>query len=314
MKAVIKVGLDLGASRVKFSYMKGKEIFDGCFNNMVDKSAAANGYKVTINDETITVGTVSGYSNSVVKKINYKNIPHILFAVAHMIRKELELAEDLIQLEINTVLPPQEFKENREEYKELIRSVDGTKGTVDKDTFTLKITTVKVGAECVTLPLSCSIDKFSKDLTRLVLVDVGASTTDLAILVKDGDAWKIKDATSVYIAGKKLCNSIATTLNSNGTGLSYTGEEIEAMQGYELDGKKHTLESVCDGEATNQIVEAMTSEIGNWLGNIRQYKVILAGGGSRVLKYNKKFQEYSKFDCLDDLLLDYGNSRGALKA
>lgn len=314
MKAVIKVGLDLGASRIKFSYMKGKEVFDGCFNNMIDKAAQANGYKVSVDGETITVGTVSGYSNSVVKKINYKNIPHILFAVAHVIRQDLELAENEIQIEINTVLPPQEFKENREEYKELIKAVDGKEGTVGTDTFKLKITSVKVGAECVTLPLACSIDKLSKDLTRLVLIDVGASTTDLAILIKDGDSWKIKDATSIYIAGKKLCNSIATTLNSNGTGLSYTGEEIESMQGYELDGEKHSLEKVCDGEATNLVVEGMTSEIGNWLGNIRQYKVILGGGGSRVLKHNKKFKEYAKADCLDDLLLDYGNSRGALKA
>lgn len=314
MKATIKLGLDLGASRIKFSFMKGKEVLDDCFNNMVDGSATASGIKVTVDEETLTVGTVSGYSNSVVKKINYKNVLHILFAVAYRVKDILDLAEDDIVLKINTVLPPQEFKESRNQYKELIKSADGKEAIVNGSKIKLKITDVKVGAESVALAAACNMDKIAKDLTKVIIMDVGASTTDLAMVFKSDGVWRIKDAHTIYTAGKHLCNSVATTLNSNGSGLSYKGEELEIMQAYELDGKRHTLEEVCDGKATNMVVDSMTSEINNWLGNIRQYKVILGGGGSRVLKFNKKFNEYTKFECLEDSLLDYGNSRGALKS
>ena len=309
MKTALKVGFDFGASRVKASFQKGTEINDICFPNRVDADVDANGIKVTIDDTTLVVGTISGYSNSINKKINYRNVEHIIMAVAYKIKEELEILDDIIKLDINTVLPPTEFKESKDKYKELIKAVSGTKATVNGVTFTLVIDNVKVGAEGVALLNSYNLDRAAKDLNKVLLLDVGSSTTDIVILVKDG-TWKIKDATSSRSAGSAICKAIQTRLNS-GTGLSYTWDDLEREQSYQLDGEKHDIiKHINDAD---NVVEALISDLSR-IDNVRQYKVILAGAGSRLLKESDLFKKYTKFACVDDNLLDFGNSRGALKA
>lgn len=310
MKSVIKVGLDIGASRIKVSFMKGKDIYDSYLLNRIDTSLTANGIKVAFEDETVTVGTISGYSNSVNKKINYHNLQHILFAVAYEIKRVLELAEDTIRLDINTVLPPQEFKESREQYKTLIKSVDGKSAVVEKEKIQLMIEDVKVGAEGVALLNTCNLDKIAKGVEQVLLLDVGSSTTDIVILAKDNEVWKIKDARTSRVAGSDFCRSIATALNS-GTGLSYNWDDLERQQTYQLDGELHDITENID--AIDENVKELIADLSK-IGNVRQFKVILAGAGSRLLKESETFKAYTKFSCIDDSLLDYGNSRGALKA
>lgn len=310
MKSIVKVGLDIGASRVKASFLNGKEMIDVSFPNRVDTSVTATGIKVDLEGKALTVGTISGYSNSINKKINYHNIHHLLFAVAHMVKEELNIDGDALVLEINTVLPPKEFKESREEYKNLLLGANDKVATVNGEKLHLSIKDVRVGAEGVALLSACNLDKIAKDLTQVLLLDVGSSTTDLVILAKDGDTWKIKDADTSRIAGSAMCRAIETSLNS-GTGLSYSWDDLERQQTYELDGEIHDIAK--EIKSTDDVVSELISEIAK-KGNIRQYKVILAGGGSRLLRESKTFKEYTKFSCIDDTLLDFGNSRGALKA
>lgn len=310
MKASIKVGLDIGASRVKASFLKGKEVVDIAFPNRVDTSLTASGIRVELDGEAVTVGTVSGYSNSINKKINYHNLHHIIFAVAHKIKQELELAEDSITLDINTVLPPQEYRESREAYKELIASASCKMATVAGEPLSLIINSVKVGAEGVSLLNACNLDKVAKDLDQVLLLDVGSSTTDIVVLTKDQEAWKIKNAITSRVAGSDFCKSIETELNS-GTGLSYTWDELEHKQSYQLDGKKYEITEKANAITEN--VNALIADLSK-IGNVRQYKVILAGAGSRILRENETFKAYTNFSCIDDSLLDFGNSRGVLKA
>lgn len=310
MKTSIKVGLDLGASRVKASFKKGAEIIDIWFPNRVDTSITATGIRVNVDNEEVVVGTVSGYSNSINKKINYHNLHHLLFAVAYRIKEELQLAEEEIKLDITTVLPPKEYKESRNEYKEKIKAANEKVATVNGEKLHLLLEDVKVGAEGVALLKAYNIDKVAENLTQVLLLDVGSSTTDYVILTRDGDRWKIKDADTSRVAGAELCKAIETHLNG-GTGLSYSWDELERQQGYQLDGEWHKLTKEMD--ATDTVVKELISDISK-IGNIRQYKVLLAGGGSRLLKESKAFKDYTKFSCIDDNLLDYGNSRGALKA
>lgn len=310
MKATIKVGLDLGASRVKASFKKGAEIIDICFPNRVDTSVTANGIRVNVDNEDVVVGTVSGYSNSINKKINYHNLHHLLFAVAYRIKEELQLVEDTIRLDITTVLPPKEYKESRNEYKEKIKLASDKVALVNGDKIHLILEDVKVGAEGVALLKAYNLDKVAENLTQVLLLDVGSSTTDYVILTRDGERWKIKDANTSRVAGAELCKAIETKLNA-GTGLSYSWDDLERQQGYQLDGEWHNL--IKEIDATDTVVKELISDLAK-NGNVRQYKVILAGGGSRLLKESKVFKEYTKFSCIDDYLLDYGNSRGALKA
>lgn len=311
MKTSIKVGLDLGASRVKASFKKGAEVFDICFPNRIDTSVTATGIRVMLDDEEVVVGTVSGYSNSINKKINYQNMHHLIFAAAYRIKEELQIVDEVIKLDITTVLPPKEFKESRNEYREAIKSANSKTATVNGEKLQLLIDDVKVGAEGVALLNAYNLDKITENLTDVLLLDIGSSTTDIVILNRDGEQWKIKDADTSRVAGSALCRAIETKLNSGGTGLSYSWDDLERLQGYQLDGEWHTL--VKEMDATKDVVKELISDLGK-IGNIRQYKVILAGGGSRLLKHSKTFKEYTKFDCIDDKLLDYGNSRGALKA
>lgn len=309
MKIPIKVGFDFGASRVKTSFEKGTDVFDICFPNRVDTNADANGIKVTIEDDTLVVGTVSGYSNSTKKKINYRNVSHVVMAMAYLVKESFEIIDDIIRLNINTVLPPSEYQESKEQYRDIIKSVSGTTATVNGTTFTLIIENVKVGSECVAVLNTYNLDRIVKDLTRVILIDVGSSTSDIAVLIKDG-VWKIKTAFTSNYAGSNICRSIVTKLNS-GTGLSYTWDDLEREQSYQLDGEKHDITKHID--EANDVIEALISDLSK-IDNVRQYKVILTGAGSRLLKESTLFKSYTKFDCVDDILLDFGNSRGALKA
>lgn len=311
MKAIIEVGLDFGASRIKVSFYNKKVVEDFYFPNRVSEGEiVTDGVKVIIDGKSVVVGTIGGQSNSINKKINYKNLAQIVLTVAYEIKKRLELLEDTINLQINTVLPPKEFKESREEFKALIKEVSGTKAIVEGEELTVIIDDVKVGAEGVALLGVCDIENSSDKLTQVLLLDIGSSTTDIVILSKNDTIWSIKDATTSYIAGRKFCEAIETKLNA-GTGCSFEWFDLEREQSYQLDGEMHKLIKQISG--TDKVVQELIKEL-DLIGNIRQYKVILAGAGSRLLKESEVFKAYTKFSCIDDSLLDYGNSRGALKA
>lgn len=308
----IKLGLDIGASRLKASFFKGNMVMDICFPNTIDyNTATSTGIKVNFNDEYLTVGSVSGYNNSTTKKINYTNLEQLVFAAAYKVRESLNLDDTTLNLDINTVLPPAEFIESREQYKERFKSINGKTAIVNGVPITLNITDVKVGAEGVALLNACNLDNLTSNLSQVLILDVGSSTTDIIILSKTDDVWSIKDAITSRIAGREMCRAIETSLNSGGTGLTFEWSELERNQYYELDGEQHELSKEID--ACDHVVKALIAELRK-IGNIRQYKVILTGAGSRLLKESNEFKAYTKFSCIENNLLDFGNSRGALKS
>ena len=312
---VIKVGLDLGASRVKASYLdkKGK-VQDIIFPNRIDKNTemAKSGIKVECEDNSCMIGAISGFSNLRKKKINYSNINEILFAVAYYLKNELQIMEDEVSLHINTILPPQQFMETRKEFKNILLETNGKTGTVSDQEFKLNIVKVRVGCEGVALLNILDIETLSADTTRILLFDVGSSTIDIIALVKIDNAWHVETAKTFEQGGSHMCDLIATKLNGDYPGLSFEADIIERQMHYQLDGEIHELKEQV--KAIDSLVDELLTFV-DGIGNTRMYKVVLAGGASRILKDNEKFKASIKnFSCVPENLLECGNSRGALEA
>lgn len=312
---VVKIGLDLGASRVKASYTdkKGK-IQDIIFPNRIDRNTemAKSGIKVECEDNACMIGAISGFSNLRKKKINYSNINEILFAVAYYLKNELQIMDDEISLHINTILPPQQFMETRKEFRKVLSEVNGKKGTVAEQEFKLHIDKVLVGCEGVALLNILDIETLSADATRILLFDVGSSTIDVIALAKIDNAWHIEVAKTFEQGGSHMCDLIATKLNGDNPGLSFEADIIERQMHYQLDGEIHALKEQV--EAIDPLVDELLTFV-DGIGNARMYKAVLAGGASRILKENEKFKAAIKnFSCVPENLLDCGNSRGALQA
>lgn len=312
---IIKIGLDLGASRVKASYLDNTGATkDIIFPNRIDPNVemAKSGIKVECENTACMIGSISGFSNLRKKKINYSNITEIVFAVAYQLKKALNLDANDMTLHINTVLPPQQFMETRKEFKKILSDIDGKKATVSDTEITLHIDKVLVGCEGVALLNILDIDTLSSDATQVLLLDLGSSTIDTIVLSKENNAWNVENAQTFSKGGRHMCDDIATVLNSTYPGLTYEGDKVERHMHFQLDGERHELKEHID--AIDPIVEELLTFL-DTIGNVRMYKVILAGGASRLLKDNPMFKDVIKnFTIVPEHLLDCGNSRGALQA
>lgn len=307
---VLKVGLDLGASSIKVSYFNGEVIKDFSFPNRVDSDIEnGDGTLVTIGDESLKVGGVGGVSNANPKKVNYKNLKHIMLYVSYRLKEELKFKEDGVMLDINTCLPPKQFKESKEEYKDLISGV-GSKGTVGKDAVELRVKSVKVGAEGVVLLKSFNLDSVAEDMIKIMLLDIGSSTTDIVLLEKLGATWKIRNAATSEAAGSSMCRDIEKHLNAT-TSANYKWDNLELIGKYQLDQKvTHITEHADKIDAT---VKKLLNDIDK-VGTFAEYMPVLAGQGSKLLSKNKLFNTTTNSIVVDAVNQQFGNSRGCLLA
>lgn len=306
----IKVGLDIGASSVKVSYMNDENISDFSFFNRIDHDVEnGDGVIVNVDGEEIKVGSISGRSNANPKKVNYRYKKHILFNVAYQIKSALGIKGD-IELDINTCLPPKQFKESREDYKQLIKDCEGT-GVVNGEEFNLFIYDVKCGAEGVVLLKSFNINSVAKDLMKIMLLDIGSSTTDIILLENMTDnVWKIKNATTSTAAGSSMCKDIETHLNKT-TDANYSWDNIELQGRYQL--KQEVKPLINNSNDIDRTVKDLMNDIDK-VGTFDEYVPLLAGQGSKILSQNDLFKKKTNFFVVDADNQKFGNSRGCLKA
>ncbi|OON91657.1 MAG: hypothetical protein ATN33_00810 [Epulopiscium sp. Nele67-Bin001] len=308
----LTIGFDLGASRVKVSFINSEnELCTVIFPNRIDPNAtmAKSGVKVMFNGNACRIGAISGYSNLQVKKVNYDKLPEILFTAVNYITQQV--GETDLELEINTVLPPQQFMESKKEFKKLLIGLDGESAVVDGKTITLKISKVRVGCEGVALLKTLDLQNLGDQASQLLLLDVGSSTTDIIILSEENQIYNVEDALTFPKGGKVMCKEIATYLNNMHIGTTFDADKLERQMRYQLDGQNYDL-TECQ-QAYDGFVSELLAFLNGSIGNIRLYKVILAGGGSRLLKHNQKFQDVVKgFVVVPDEFLDFGNSTGIL--
>ena len=307
----VNAGIDVGASSIKVSFLAGDRVKDFSFYNRVDTNIeTGDGVTVEVEGESLKVGSIGGVSNSNPKKVNYRNIKHILFLVAQRMKNELGIKGD-IAININTCLPPKQFQTSKEEYKELLKSVNHLDGKVGDESFRLFIDDVKCGAEGIMLLKSFDLDSIASGLLKVMLIDVGSSTSDIILLEKVGDTWKIKTAITSEMAGANMCKDIEKYLNAT-VDANYDWQDLKRSGKYQKDGEIFDITQQAD--AVDRTVKGLLSDIDK-VGTFTEYKPILAGQGSKILSKNKLFKEASKgFILVDELNQKYGNSRGCLKA
>lgn len=307
----VDIGLDIGASSIKISfYNRDGVIIDLDFSNSVDTNLlTGNGTMVTVDDVSIKLDSTSGNSNSVDKKINYEYMDNIIFNVAHQVKKILNIEGD-IKLNISTCLPPEQYREFKDDYKQLISSVNGKKGVVCNDEFTLYIGNVKCSAEGVMLLKSFDINAVAKDIIGVMLIDVGSSTSDIVLLDKHRDTWRVKSARTSEYASRKMCQDIARGVNSDNKKANIKWQALDRGAKYQLKGKVYSI--VDRANDVDETVRGLIADV-NRVGSFEENKIILCGQGSDILANNDLFKNTADFIQVDEINKKFGNSRGCLK-
>lgn len=312
---VFEIGADFGASSIKISYMQDSIVEDFLFPNRINvKVDVASGTLVETSDGSVRVGSAGGFSNSTAKKINYRYFKEILLTVAHTLKHKLNLDTNEITLLVKTCLPPTQFLESKEQYKQKVKDLSGSTGVVAGEEIKVNIADVTCGAEGVMLLRSFNINKLAAKLKNVLLIDIGSSTSDIIALEYDEETgkWKILKAITSEFAGEQMAKDITVALNGDGTGLSYKWEVLERTGEYQLDGAMHPITEQAD--AIDSTVKGLFSDIEK-ITSLRANKVILAGQGSSILAENSLFKEQCKnFAVVDDVNKIFGNSRGCLKS
>lgn len=304
----ITVGLDIGASSVKVSYFakNSKEIKDFMFLNRVDVSSQCNdGDLITIGNEALKIGCIGGQTNQVLKKINYDYIEYILAKVAYEVAKDY--GEYSVCMVIKTCLPPSQFKEFKVPYIQRL-SLPVQTCHINGKQVTYSIEQVKCGVEGAillpSLPASERINKYSK----LMLLDVGSSTTDIILLAKRNDVWSIKQATTSTVAGTSFCKEIAMKLNQV-THANYNWQDLETTGDYQLRGQTYSIKE--SASLIDDSVKLLLSDVLRE-GSFVEYMPVLTGRGAEILANNDLFKEKTEFILLGGNVQTYGNSRGCL--
>lgn len=307
----VDIGLDIGASSVKISfYNRDKIIVDLDFSNSVDPNLiTGDGTIVTVDDVSIKLDSTSGNSNSVDKKINYEYFDNIIFNVAHQVKKALNIKGD-IRLNVSTCLPPEQYREFKEDYKELIAGVDGKTGTVGNEEFTLYIGDVKCGAEGIMLLKSFDLDGAAKDIIRAMLIDMGSSTADIVLLEKHRDTWRVKNARTSEYASRKMCQDIVRGINADNKKANVKWQDLDRGAKYQLKGKVYSI--VDRANDVDETVKGLIADV-NRVGSFEENKIILCGQGSDILANNDLFKNTADFIQVDEINKKFGNSRGCLK-
>lgn len=311
---LIKLGLDIGACRVKVSYQVSEQdpIQNIVFLNTIDRSIKDHktGTKVTYNNDTILIGALSGYSNIKPKKMNYDALIQIVFTAVYKVYSQINNFD--AQVEIYTMLPPNQYLESADNFRDLIRNFNGQTANVDGTIMTLNISNVYVDCEGVVLLNCFDILEIDDGVDQFLLIDVGSSTTDLVILERIDDGCALIDAITFSTGGKIMCNKVEHYLNNKFAGAAFETDKIERRLGYQYDGKMHKIDTV--QEVYDSVIAELLDFIKRTINDVRMYKVILAGGASYMLKINDQFKNAIKnFTILDDNLLTFGNSIGVLK-
>lgn len=307
---IIPVGIDFGASRIKVSYKdKVGNIKDFQFPNKFKfENVISTGYVVENEAEKFVIGCYDGISNLRKRKVNYDYLTEILHIINVEIRNDFNGEE--IKLNINTVLPPDQLKESKQAFRELLLQANETEMVINKVHSKLKIEDIKVGCEGIMVLKTFNLNSIIGKADNVLLIDVGSSTTDVIILNKINSVWQVQDGFTYEQGGSHICKSIAHYINSKESGLSYDSDKLERAMSYQLDGEVYSI--VEHIECADEYVKGLLTVLSK-IDNIRQYRIVLAGGASRLLRENELFNQRVKgYISVKEELLDYGNSRGAL--
>ncbi len=301
----MKVGIDFGNSRVKMSYQLHGQSFDLDWPNRVkinsDNELILEGNTIVTDKRSVSIGVLGGQSAYTPKKINQQYLLEHLLYIQQMFPEE--------PLDLVALLPPGQFIENAREFKEKLLSFNNFSGYLIKDNqkinITLNINSCKIAAEGVAIVNNI---KLPEGLLKLMLIDVGSSTTDIVVLENVKSNYVISNALTLSnVNALEIHKLLKRHINNMYPGSNFNEFELERNMQYQFKGVVHKLTE--HQSVYNNIIHQLFAEIGN----IDEYFVILAGGGSVLLEASELFNKrVPNFEIVPDHLKIFGNSRGAL--
>lgn len=311
----LKIGLDLGASRIKVSLINQKgDLLNFFIPNRVNvrDSVGGSGYIVEYNNKIKRIGAINGTPNMQRLKIHYQHLEDILLAVAYRIKKEMGSQKDqALTLFIETLLPPKQFFAYGKEFKKKIADIGVVEGVVNGENVRLVIEDVNVNCEGVALLNTLDFNDLSEEVNQVLVIDVGSSTIDLVEVWKEENTWQIGAVDSIEFGGTEMCKQIEKTLISKYK-VPFKYDLLEKTMTYTFEQKEHSI--LEEADCLDEIVEEFKVRLNQFVDH-RQYKVILAGDGSELLYANKNMQEFiPNATVLDKEARLYGNSMGALNS
>lgn len=308
--SVIKIGIDFGASRIKYIYKQNDgNLGTGIFLNkyLIGNNNAGTGYKVVREDHVNKVGAYNGVPNIQKSKINYEYLDDIILAICKDIKDRLGCKADM-NISINALLPPAQYLSIAQKFKEKLLAYDTIEGEVDNDKLKVTIKEVGICCEGVAQLTTTSIYSVCKMDTALLL-DVGSSTIDIVQLESQGGHWQIVDADTIdNVSGSLMIKDIVLGLRGEFPHLTLNASDLERNM-YFYDGEtKHKIVDYADF-ASNRIAT---------LANVfRDYfrggKILVSGGAGELLMASETFKSICPAEAilLDEEIRTYGNAKGA---
>lgn len=317
----ITVGMDFGASRIKAVYEDDKEQGSNKFKDivfpnkyLVGDNNNGSGYKVDRCEYVNKIGCDNGTSNFTNVKINYNYLDDIILVIAADITKQLNI-ENEINLDIHTLLPPQQFLEIREAFRQKLYNFGTIEGFVDGKKVKCTIKNVKIACEGVAQFLAMNRASIA-DYKRATLIDAGSSTIDLVNLKKTGDKWSISGAITIHeVSGSLIVKAITTKIKKEFVGIMIDPTELEQDLYFYVGDEKHEIVEYIDG--ANDVIATLANPLREFY---KGGKLLVSGGAGELLMSSDVFLEICKNTCkatpelLDEYTRTYGNAKGAYKS
>ena len=314
----IKVGIDLGASAIKIVFLDaaGKLVKTTFLNRIGDDTVeVADGYKVVRNvngkDTVVFVGHEEGITNITAKKVNLKYLEEIILTVAYIIKQNYKSSDKEIQMEVAALLPVDQYKESKEVFKSKLKELS-VQGIVQEDIVIATVIDAVIRPEGLTLLNSINIADYIT-ANNLLLLDVGASTSDWMLLRKKEGGYMPVRGDSVPAAGTEMMRLITTAINQSHNGEStFTWQELERDMSFEWMGDVHSVYSYANSaeNVAKKIINAL-----NIITNLNQLTVVVAGRAGKLLTDTKYFKDnVPTYHLLNKDVSTFGNAEGALKS
>lgn len=305
----IKIGIDFGASRIKYVYKASDgKLRNGIFLNkyLIGENNAGTGYKVVRDDHINKVGAFNGIPNIQKSKINYEYLDDIILAICKDVKNNIGCKMEM-SVSINALLPPSQYLSIGEKFREKLLDYGTIEGDVNGDK--LKVTIKDVGVCCegvaqlgvTNVHNVCTLDV-------ALLLDAGSSTIDVVQLERHGH-WEVIDADTINdIAGSLIIKDIALGLNNEYPYLALNASDLERDMYFYEGETKHELVKYTD---------FASNRISNLAQVFRDYyrggKILVSGGAGELLMASETFHNICPVEpvLLDEEIRTFGNAKGA---
>lgn len=315
-----KISIDFGGSRIKATFQdKTGKLINIQFSNRYDEeldSAATGGIFVEREDGVVRLGGTEGTPNREILKINYEHVDNIILACVGRMREELKSTDKHFTLDIETLLPPEQFFADGDEFQELIKKIGKITGKVDGVELTVEIGKVGLNCEGVALLNSVDISGMCGEIEKCLLIDAGSSTMDFVSLVKVNGQWDIVGAeTNAKVGGGAIIKAIQKKLRkiTEFKGVELDFNLLEKEMGFWVGETKHLVKDYI--EYADETIAPVQKDLRRLY---KGGKVLVSGGAAELLMESDKFKEIIpqgvKPVIVPEDIRTFGNSVGAFNS